>query len=393
MVRRDELPNADEILRRAQDRTGLKELDSDSWREGLTVLLEAIDDPLMNDQGRGSVVDRAVDALESRLQLHDYVQRHPEVRDESIERPLMIMGMPRTGTTMASYLLDADPARRSLLNWETTHLVPPAATETLRTDPRCLAMVAARNQALNAMRAGGRVIAHWEEADGPTECIFLHAHDFKALSFESFTRSTHYTDWLFDKADMTTAYEYEKLVLQVKQSTAPGVWNLKMPSHAVHIEALLAVFPDARLVWAHRDPYKTAGSLCNLLKTPASMISDPEHVDTFSLGQNVKRQLREHVMRPLRVRERLGADRIFDLYYHDLVRDPVGCMRALYDWAGDELTPEVEVGMRRWLAENPQHKLGVAKYSLDEYGLSVAELEPTFREYLATFDIELEGTH
>jgi hypothetical protein len=392
MVLRHELPSADDVLRQAQEQTGLKDLDSDSWREGLTVLLEAVDDPLMNDGGRAAVVSRAVAALASRLQLHDYVQRHPEVHEETIEHPLMIMGMPRTGTTMASYMLAADPARRSLLNWETTHLVPPATTETLRTDPRCLSMLQARKQALESMMSSGKAIAHWEEADGPTECIFLHAHDFKALSFESFTRSTHYTDWLLDEADMTTAYEYEKLVLQVKQSRASGVWNLKMPSHAVHIEALLAVFPDARLVWAHRDPYKAAGSLCNLLKTPASAISDPEHVDPALIGQNVKRQLREHVMRPLRVREQIGADRIFDLYYHDLVHDPLGCMHALYDWAGDTLTSEVEDAMRSWLTDNPQHKFGVATYSLDEYDLSVAELEPVFEEYLRTFDIELEGT-
>lgn len=101
--------------------------------------------------------------------------------------------------------------------------------------------------------------------------------------------------------------------------------------------------------------------------------------------------MREHVVRPLAVRDRIGDDRFFHLHYADLMRDPIDQMTRLYEWAGDPLTPEAEGRMRRWLDDNPQHKHGVSSYSLDEYGLTVDELQPTFAEYLDAFDIELEG--
>ncbi len=383
--------NADDVLALAQERTGLTEIDSDSWRPGLSLVLEETAGPPTTDAGREVVVGRAVDALANRLRVHAYVQEHPEVRDEEIRSPLVILGMPRTGTTVASSLLAQDPGRRSLLKWETQDSVPPATTETLRTDPRCVALLEQDQALLDFAAEAGITLPHWEEADGPTECMFLHEQDFKALLWDPYVPSDRYARWLMFDCDMRSAYEYEKLVLQVLQSTAPGIWSLKMPSHAVHIDTLLEVFPDARLVWAHRDPFTATGSLCNLLMMPAQMTVAPEDIDKAALGQNCKRQMREHVIRPLRAMERIGADRFFHLHFAALVKDPIGVMCELYEWAGDPLTPEVEARMAAWLAENPPHKHGVSAYTLDEYGLSVDELEPMFEEYLAAFDIELDG--
>jgi hypothetical protein len=299
--------------------------------------------------------------------------------------------MPRTGTTAASYLLDQDPARRSLLKWEAVDSAPPATPETHRSDPRCLALLEQDAAILEMISSMGIAVPHWEDADGPTECMFLHEQDFKGLLWDSFTPGTAYADWLFDECDVRSAYEYQKRVLQVLQSGVPGPWNLKMPSHSVHLDVLLEVFPDALLVWAHRDPYKATGSLCNLLMLPASMTLEEDAIDKAALGQNCKDQMREHVIRPLRTRERIGDERFFDLHYAELLRDPIPLMRSLYDWAGFTLDEDVERGMQGWLDRNPQHKLGVATYALDEYGLTKAELEPVFEEYLGAFDIELEG--
>jgi hypothetical protein len=384
------MTTVDDILRRAQQSTGLHDLDSDSWREGLGVILTLIDDPRMSENGVASVEKRCVDALANRLRVSAYVAAHPEVREQKVEKPLFILGMPRTGTTVVSYLLDQDPARRSLLKWEALNSAPPSTPATRRTDPRCLAMLEQEKIMLKAITDRGIALAHWEDADGPTECMFLHEQDFKGLLWDSFTPGTGYADWMFN-ADVTSAYEYQKLVLQVLQSGAPGRWSLKMPSHSVHLEALLKVFPDARLVWAHRDPYKATGSLCNLLMLPAGMNLKPEAIDKAALGQNCKHQMREHVMRPLAVRKRIGDERFFDLHYAAFLRDPMEQMRSLYEWDGLPFTAEVEQRMLAWLAANPQHKLGKARYTLAEYGLSVDELAPVFKEYLAAFNVELEG--
>ena len=165
-----------------------------------------------------------------------------------------------------------------------------------------------------------------------------------------------------------------------------------MPSHAVHIDALLGVFPDARFIWAHRDPYRATGSLGNLWKLPKSMVLRPGAIDPKAMGRNAMAQMRYHVERPLRTRERIGDDRFFHMCYHEMMRDPLDVMHRIYDWAGDPLTADVEAAMRAWLDEHPQDRLGVNSYSLDEYGLTVDELRPVFAEYLDTFDIELEAT-
>ena len=242
-----------------------------------------------------------VDALANRLRVHQYVQDHPEVLEGKIERPLVILGMPRTGTTVASYLLDQDPQRRSLLNWEAGDSVPPATTATLRTDPRCLAKLEGLKALAKMMEEAGQGFPHWEDADGPTECIFVQNQDFKALVWDSYSPTGAYSDWLL-QCDMTSAYQYEKRVLQVLQSQAPGTWSLKMPSHAVHIETLLATFPDVRMVWAHRDPYKATGSLCSIVITGKYMVVGDNNVDLAEIGRTSVKQMQAHVGRALRAR-------------------------------------------------------------------------------------------
>jgi hypothetical protein len=164
-----------------------------------------------------------------------------------------------------------------------------------------------------------------------------------------------------------------------------------MPSHAVHIDALLSVFPDARLIWAHRDPYRATGSLCNLWKLPKSIVMKPDAMDFAAMGRDAASQMQAHVDRPLRARDRIGDHRFFHMYYHEMMADPMDVMRRLYAWAGDELTSETESRMRAWLAAHPQNRFAPNAYSLDEYGLTVEELEPIFAGYLAAFDIKLEG--
>ena len=389
----DHISTADHALELARHRTGLTDIESDSWREGLTVLLEEMGvATTIAPRGYDYLNHNIVDALSNRLRVNDYVQKHPEVLEEKIERPLVTLGMPRTGTTVISYLLDKDPARRSLLHWEPVHPVPPATTDTLRTDPRCLAMLEKQKHVVAYATKTKMALPHWEDADGPTEDMFLHAQDFKGLVWDSYLTTPRYAEWLIEEADMTSAYEYQKRVLQILQSTAPGAWNLKLPSHAVHIDTLLKVFPDVRIIWAHRDPYKATGSLCNLWKLPKEIVTGQTDIDYPAVGRNAMHQMKAHVERPLRARERIGDDRFFHMYYHDLMRDPIALMHNIYDWAGDELTPDVETAMKQWLAEHPQDRFALNDYTLDQYGLDVDTLKPVFDEYLATFDIELEVT-
>jgi hypothetical protein len=380
---------SDELVTRACERAGLDDFGGDSWREGLGVLVKSVEStPGVNPGGRDFVYGQFIDALWNRLRIVDYLRRHPEVSDERVERPLVILGLPRTGTSLASYLLDQDPQRRSLLTWEAEDSVPPSTPETLRADPRCLKKKAELELLAEGLKAANIPMVHWDEADGPTECVFVQNQDFKAYLWEAFMPNSAYADWLLE-TDMTSAYAYERSVLQLLQSRAQGAWSLKMPSHAVHIEALLATFPDVRIVWAHRDPFKATASFLRLNYLSRAVLGC--RVDTDAVVSNVLRQLRAHIVRPMKAREHIGGDRFFDLHYGALMRDPIGVMRSLYDWAGDELTASTEQSMLDWLERNPQDRFGVQPYSLDGTGVTRADLEPVFAEYLTAFDIELEG--
>src|SRR6201997_2708483 len=380
---------SDELVTRACERAGLDDFGGDSWREGLRLLVDSVRSPPgVNPGGRDFVYGQFIDALWNRLRIVDHLRRHPEVAEERVERPLVILGLPRTGTSLASYLLDQDPQRRSLLTWEAENSVPPATPESLRSDSRCLKKKAELEILAEGLKAANIPLVHWDEADGPTEGVFVQNQDFKAYLWEAFMPNSAYADWLLE-TDMTSAYAYERSVLELLQSRGSGKWSLKMPSHAVHIEALLATFPDVRIVWAHRDPFKSTASFLRLnYLSRAALGAD---IDVGVTVANVLRQLKEHVDRPLATRRRIGDDRFFDLHYADMMRDPVGVMRALYDWAGDDLNASTEQAMLDWLDVHPQDRHGVAPYSLDGSGVTRADLEPIFNEYLSAFDIELEG--
>lgn len=378
----------DDLVARACERAGHDDFGGDSWREGLRLLIESCESaPGVNPGGREFVYAQFVDALWNRLRVVDYVKSHPNILDEPVECPLVVLGLPRTGTSLASYLLDQDPLRRSLLTWEAQDSIPPSTPDTLRTDARCLKKKAELDALAEGLKAANIPLVHWDEADGPTECLFVQNQDFKAYLWEAFMPTPAYADWLL-QTDMSSAYAYERMVLQVLQSRAPGTWSLKMPSHAVHIETLLATYPDVRIVWAHRDPFKSTASFLRL--NYLSRAATGAEVDIELTVGNVLRQLREHVDRPLATRRRIGDDRFFDLHYADLMRDPVAVMRELYDWAGDDLTAPTEQAMLDWLDAHPQDRHGVAPYSLDGSGVTRADLEPIFDEYLSVFDIELE---
>jgi hypothetical protein len=378
-----------DLVTRACERAGVDDFGEDSWREGLGLLVDICESaPGVNSGGRDFVYGQCVDALWNRLQVIDYVKHHPEVADQQIEHPLVILGLPRTGTSLASYLLDQDPLRRSLLTWEAEDSVPPSTPATLRTDPRCVKKKAELDVLAEGLKAANIPMVHWDEADGPTECVFVHNQDFKAYLWEAFMPTAAYADWLV-QTDMSSAYAYERMVLQVLQSRAPGTWSLKMPSHAVHIETLLRTFPDVRIVWAHRDPFKSTASFLRLNYLSRSVLGADIDVDV--IVPNVLGQLTEHVVRPLAARRRIGDDRFFDLHYADLMRDPIAVMRSLYEWTGDNLTGSTERAMRDRLDTHPQDRFGAAPYSLEGSGVTRSDLEPIFAEYLSVFDVELEG--
>ncbi len=380
--------NAADLIAEARRTTGLERFDSESFREGLDVLLADASQVDYPEQGAQRFRATMVAALANRLQATAYLDQHPELLQRPIERPVFVFGVPRTGTTLLSNLLAADPARRSPLTWEIDDPVPPPSTATLYNDPRALARLEMERKMLAARPEMGKYYRN--SAIYPNECMFFINSDFKALMWESRGRLPNYRDYLFgNDIDLTSTYRYHKRFLQLLQADAPGIWNLKMPSHALYLDTLLEVYPDARLVWTHRDPLTATGSFCSLLSL--AHMGFLGKVDTEWLGEDCSYQAVEHASRIMDTRARIGHDRIIDVHYADLMRNPLPTMRTLYQALGDAFTPAAEAAMTAWLDDNPQDKFGRHEYKLAQYNLTPDKLRGMFERYLSAYDVEAEG--
>jgi hypothetical protein len=377
---------AEQLIEQARRDTGLQRFDSDSFREGLDVLLADFNaggaPEAAIERTRGSIVQ----ALANRLKVSDYLSQNPELLARPIKQPVFVFGIPRTGTTLLNNLLAADPARRSPLTWEIDDPVPPPSTDTLYTDPRAVARLEFERQMLAVRPEMGKY--YRSSAIYPNECVYIMAHDFKTLMWESRCSRLQYRDWLL-QTDMTSAYEYHKRFLQLLQANAAGTWNLKMPSHALWLPTLLKVYPDARLIWTHRDPLSAVGSFCSIISLAQQSFT--AGADPHFIGGNCSWQARQHADRIMDFRDEHGEDRVIDVHYAELMRRPIDTMRGLYAALGDEFTPEAESGMRAWLADNPQDKFGKHEYAFARYGLSEQSINASLARYLARYDVEREG--
>ena len=272
--------NADQILAQASEQTGLDDLgpDGDLAMAGLAAYLEACDaEADLSELGVMAVDGAVTGALVNRLRVVDHHRQHPGLSDSPVEAPVVVVGLFRAGTTLLSNLLDRDPANRALLRWESGDSVPPPTPDEMRAGPRVEAaqvgvdMLAAINPGIKAI--------HHEDAESPTECIAVLGQAFQSISWEALANVPSYAAW-WRGSDMTAGYRYHRSVLQVLQSNGcAGRWTLKSPGHALALDALTAVYPDARLVVLHRDPVMLTASVCSLIHTMSSAFSDVDHRD------------------------------------------------------------------------------------------------------------------
>ncbi len=369
----------DELLAAACDQTGLDDFGDRAFREGLDVLAWSVDhEAQLGDVGQVALHQQIVGNLANRLRVTRWIVDHPEVADERVEQPLFVLGLPRTGTTLLSYLLDEDPGVRSLMRWESQQSVPPPEAATFTSDPRIEAaresqvMLDTLNPSFKAM--------HYEAPDGPTECVAVLSQDFKSILWETVANVPAYGEWLAG-CDYTSAYAYHRRVLQLLQWRAPGRWALKSPAHCLALDALTATYPDARFVVTHRDPVKTVASTCSLVTSLSGTFSDGDHREY--IARHWTDLLSDIVDRTEAYRTVHDDGRFYDVAYADLVRDPVATVRGIYAHFGDQLSATAEAAMAGYAAENRQGKHGTHAYRLDELGLDRAKLEARFADYRA----------
>jgi len=379
----------DSLLRAAQRATRLEDFGDEGFRPGLRRLLASLEaDAQLSLFGRFVARRQLLELLEHRLRLIDWRRREPGIARERIARPLFVLGLPRTGTTLLHGLLAADPAARAPLSWEIDAPHPPPLAAEYETDPR-IARTEKRFEQLRALAPGFQAI-HPIGALMPQECIVLMAPEFMSMRFEMTFGVWGYQQWLLGQ-DRAGAYRFHHDFLQHLQWRGPkGRWVLKSPAHLDALETLIAQYPDAMIVQTHRDPIRVIPSVASLEMTMRRVCSDG--VDPRRVGRENLAQWKHLLDRCVETRDRRPdiADRIVDVHYDRFVADPLGCVRSIYERFGLPLDRAAESRMRRHLEAHPRDLYGVHRYDLASFGLEAEEVERAFAGYRQRFGVRRE---
>lgn len=376
--------DAERLMHGAERSTGLSDWGSDDFLPPLARLVEALnEEAALTPVGRAVCTRSLQSALETRLLVQQELNRHPGILDQQIRRPLFIIGLPRTGSTLLQRLLCQDPAVHHLKAFETMFPTPSRAGSS--TDDRIRR--AERRLRLYNWMVPDLASVHAIEATEPEECTLLLQNTFLNVSFGGMAQIPSYVGWVLQQ-DMASAYRYYETQLKLLQWRRPGDhWVLKSPIHLFALRPLMEIFPDANVIQTHREPARVLPSYCSLAQMRRSLASD--NVDPRLLGRNTLEVFAGAAAKAIETRREIGDERFFDVAYRDLLGDPFPVIRRIYERFSYELTPEAESAMRRWYAAHPQHKHGVHRYTPEQFGLTPERinerLSPVierFREYM-----------
>lgn len=361
-----------ELIATAEAETGLSDFGGDSFREGLEILVDSLNrEARLNALGERALRERIVGHLKQRLQVEDWYARHPEIGDVELLPPLFGVSLPRTGSTALSFLLSSDPEIRYLRVWESMAPCPPPSTVT-GVDPR-------RGATGEAEQAAGKKTHTPTGIDGPMECLDLMALDFKSQMFPAFAMVPAYADWLMD-ADLESTYFYQRRVLKLLQWGEPQrPWRLKAPAHLLFLPFLDKAFPDARFVMTHRDPTDVILSIATVYSDIAANFTDA--LDPHFMGALNVKLWSEGMRRAIAFRDAGNDHRFYDIHFQAMHKDPVGQVRGLYDWLGEEVSSEFEANMQAWWAENTASHKPAPKPDPNTFGVDLDEVSKLFAEY------------
>ena len=382
----------DRLVEQACEAVTLDDFGDDSWRDGLDRLCDGLaTGARLNALGVEIAVMDITRALSSRLQIVDWRKQHPDVAAAPVERPLFIVGQPRTGTTILFDLLAQDPALRPPLTWEVDNPIPLPQPETYDTDPRIAQTQAALE--MSEQIVPGLMTHHPMGALVGQECVRITAGEFCSMIFPTQYRLPDYYRWLLYDADHGPAYRYHRMFLQHLQSGVPGAscaspqWLLKSPAHLWQLDALLAEYPDALIVQTHRDPLNVISSISALIHHLRRMASDESTIPDCA-AQSCE-QIVVGLERAIAQRESVGAARIVDVQFADFMRDPIATVRTVYQRLGRELEPAAEQKMRDFLATHPGDHSGT-RYRWSDTGLDADEVRRKVRAYQECFEVPTE---
>jgi Sulfotransferase family len=382
---------ADDLMRRARRRTGLEDFGDVDLGEPLRRFLDSCsDDASLSLIGRFATSWDVVRFLSNLLLLRAAEREHKEILQEPIAQPIFITGLPRSGTTFLHRMMLEDPANRGPLVYETIYPSPPPPSK----PDRRAAQVARQLRTFDTLAPEFRGL-HPLESTSPQECSEITAHVFRSLRFDTTYHIPSYRAWLdADPVGHLPAYQFHRRFLQHLQHQAGARssrprWVLKCPDHLFALNAIRAVYPDARLVFVHRDPLKVLLSVARLtevLRRPFTRRLDPAQ-----LGQEESRRWWEGTRRMIAVGDDAGLpEHVCHVHHLDLVSDPVSTVEQVYGHFGLALPSAAARGMERYVAAQPNGGYGRHAYRFEDHGLDAEVERKKFRDYMLRFGVSPE---
>ena len=372
---------APDLIESAKRRCGLNDFGEGEFFDALSRLLDSSqDEAQLNLVGKIALKTDVVETLCVRLQMERDRQLYPDIKRQEIREPLFIVGLPRSGTSVLHRLLGADPEHRAPLMWEVRSPSPPTRDDEKRRIQRAAQSCNFFNWLVPTFR-----YAHAVGAEVPQECVSLMTPTFLSDQFDAMYYVPSYRAWFFQQ-DLRPAYDYHRRFLQHLQfRRSARRWILKAPTHMSALPALLSVYPDALFVQTHRTPVDAMASVSSLVTILRSAFSDAvapsvvcrEAIDYWS----------DAMEKFLPERDRLPDNRICDIQYEEIRREPIQAVRRIYEFFGWSLSREAEQNMRVLIANQAKRQSANHRYDLSQFGASADDVLSAFAAYCKRFGL------
>jgi len=360
---------------------GLADFGDPSFRAGLDALCEALNAAPLSEMGAGILKQKITGQLVNRLRVEQYFRQHPEIAREEVGAPLVIVGLPRTGTTRLHRLLSRDPRFHWMAFWESQFPVPFPGESLEQPSAR----IAEGHNLCNMMTSAmPKLLAiHPMAAEEADEEVMLMEHSFLS-AFNAYAKIPAYTAWL-DRQDQAPAYRYLKRMLQFLQwqKRRRGItaqrWLLKAPHHLLRMDVLLHTFPGVQILQTHRDPVQSIPSIASFIDTLWRIYS--ARPDPHAAGAEWSDLMNRALQHTMKVRAGADPQQFLDVQFRDTVKQPLQVVERIYRFIGWPLTPQARAAMEHWLVEDQKSHQGGHEYTPEEFGLSAAGIERDFAAY------------